>query len=196
MGTSGVPLFNGMVNGTSQGFLVVLDKAGNLFLLSQSSLGGFNSPDDAVQEFLATSNTPCPQANTDPSFYCNEPHSMVYWNSQLYIWPLNDPLLVFEFSNGLFVKHQKAGTKVGYPGGVLALSSSGTSNGILWALTSVGSRTQNKPGALTAIDATTLSTLWTSTDAMAFSTFAEATVANGRVYIPTASSGLLVYSNH
>jgi hypothetical protein len=196
LGTSGVLLFNGLVNGTSQGLLVVLDKAGNLFLLSQSSLGGFNSPDDAVQEFLATSTTVCPQLDTHPTAHCHEPHSLVFWNNQLYMWPLNSPLRVLQFSNGLFESVMHAGSNSGYPGGMLSLSSNGTSNGILWALTSLSTRTQERPGALTAIDATTLSTLWTSTDAMAFSTFAEATVANGRVYVPTSSSGLLVYANH
>jgi outer membrane protein assembly factor BamB len=91
----------------------------------------------------------------------------------------------------------EGGSAQGYPGGILALSSNGTSNGILWALNSL-TTTQNErgPGNLTAFDAATLSMLWTSTDSMLLSTFAEPTVINGRVYVPTWNQGLLVYANH
>jgi len=197
LGTSGVLLFNGVVNGTSQPFLVVLDKAGNLFLLSQSSLGGFNNPDHAVQEFLATSSTPCPQVNVnDPDGYCDEPHSLVYWNSQLYMWPMKTGLLAYQFSNGIFATMKVSSRYTGYPGGMLALSSNGTSNGILWALSSPSTQAQRMPGTLSAFDAQTLSLLWTSSADMGFSSFAEPTVINGRVYVPTFNRGLVVFANH
>jgi hypothetical protein len=197
LGTSGVLLFNGTVNGVTQKFLVVMDKAGNLFLLSQASLGGFNTPDNAVQEFLATSATPCPQLDTHPDGYCNEPHSLVYWNNQLYMWALKNPVQVFQFSNGVFVTPAlKSGPAAGYPGGMLSLSSNGTTNGILWALVSHSTQSQRVAGWINAMDATTLTTLWTSTDSMEFAALTEATVANGRIYVPTSNKGLLVYANH
>jgi hypothetical protein len=197
MGTSGVLLFNGLVNGANRPYLVVLDKAGNLFLLLQNELGGFNSPDHSIQEFLATSVNACQQTNVAERL-CNEPHSLVYWNDRLYMWPMYSPVRAFQFSNGTFMQPAlEGGSAQGYPGGILALSSNGTSNGILWALNSL-TTTQNErgPGNLTAFDAATLSMLWTSTDSMLLSTFAEPTVINGRVYVPTWNQGLLVYANH
>jgi hypothetical protein len=196
MGTSGVLLFDGLVNGATRHFLVVTDKAGNLFLLAQEELGGFHSPDNAIQEFLASSSVACQQTNNADS-YCNEPHSLVYWNNTLYMWPMVSPLRAFPFSNGAFVETPLFGAQPeGFPGGMLALSSNGTTNGILWALSSKSTYNQKTPGTLTAFDPNTLAPLWSSTDAFLLPTFGEATVVNGRVYVPTNDHGLLVYANH
>jgi hypothetical protein len=79
---------------------------------------------------------------------------------------------------------------------MLALSSNGPTNGILWALSSQSTQQTMTPGTLTAFDASTLAVLWSSTDEMLLSTFGEPTLINGRVYVPTLDHGLLVYANH
>ncbi len=76
------------------------------------------------------------------------------------------------------------GRSVGYPGGMLAITSNGTTAGsaIVWGLTTAG-------------DAVSISELWSSPDTFTASTFAVPTIVNGKVYIPTFDQGLLVYSH-
>jgi hypothetical protein len=196
LGTSGVLLFSGIVDGVTNYYLVVTDKEGNLFLLTQENLGGFFAPDRAVQEFLASASAPCTQQEISQAA-CNEPHSMAYWNDTLYMWPLGSQIRAFTFSNGQFLLPAVlGGAKIGYPGGSLAVSSNGTANGILWALYTASARGSGQPGTLAAIDPASLATVWSSTDAFRLSTFNEPTVINGRVYVPTYDHGLLIYANH
>jgi hypothetical protein len=48
---------------------------------------------------------------------------------------------------------------------------------------------------LSAINTSTLATIWSSTDLWMASTFALPTVVNGRVYVGTFNDGVIVYSN-
>jgi hypothetical protein len=196
MGTGGVVLFDGLVDGQSESFLAVSDKAGNLFLLNQNNLGGFNSPDNVLQEFQAAGTTVCPQTNNFTG-YCNEIHSMVFFNNTLYIWGLKDYLRAYTFSNGQFVTpSNNTGTSEGFPGGILAITANGTSGGVIWATVSHSTRNSGRIGTLIAFNAATLEQLWASTDTFVLSQFGIPTVVNGRVYLPTLDHGLLVYSNH
>jgi len=98
----------------------------------------------------------------------------------------------------------------GMTGGMLALSSNGTNNGIVWTLTPID-RNANKelaPGIARAYDATTFDTgknadgttkvklLWDSTKAgvnFTFSKFCPPMVADGRLYVPTYDGRVDVY---
>jgi hypothetical protein len=102
------------------------------------------------------------------------------------------------------------GSSVDYPGGGVVITSNGSSNGIVWALATVGGT-----ASLYAYNATpvtsggsrNLQKLWNSTDSTfsllspSGATFALPTVSNGSVYVPTYSitgsggtlSGILVY---
>jgi hypothetical protein len=195
LGTSGVVLFNGLVNGTEEPFVVVTDKAGNLYLTSQETLGGFNTPDQVAQEFIASGTSPCPQQDP-PTTYCREIHSLVYWDTNLYMWAMGDVLRAYTFSNGTFLTPSRTATGIdGFPGAGLVLSSSGTTNGILWAVHSSSTPTTRMNATLSAINTSTLATIWSSTDLWMASTFALPTVVNGRVYVGTFNDGVIVYSN-
>jgi hypothetical protein len=88
----------------------------------------------------------------------------------------------------------------GMPGGFLSTSSSGTADGIVWALTphACNANQNVEPGALFAFDAkkfsgsgssSTLIDLWDSTQNLSrddvgyFAKFTYPTVANGKVYV-------------
>ncbi|MBV8807783.1 MAG: hypothetical protein JO033_03840 [Acidobacteriaceae bacterium] len=68
---------------------------------------------------------------------------LAYWSSApggplLYVWGSDDVLRAFRYTAGLFDTHAVAQTSVTrpFPGGVLATSSNGSSEGIVWVATS------------------------------------------------------------
>jgi uncharacterized protein (TIGR03437 family) len=78
----------------------------------------------------------------------------------------------------------------------LSANGSQTGSGVLWVLVPEG--TPDSPGVLHAYDAGSLDEIWNSdmapTDAVGgYVKFANPTVANGKVYVPTGSNQLLVY---
>ncbi len=103
------------------------------------------------------------------------------------------------------------GASVDYPGGGVVVTSNGSSNGIVWALATVGGTASlyaYNAAPATSGNARYLQKLWNSSDSTftlvspTGATFALPTVANGTVYVPTYSipgsggstlSGLLVY---
>ena len=87
-----------------------------------------------------------------------------------------------------------------FPGGVLAVSSNGSTQGILWATTPDGPTNDSvSTGELRAFDPLTLSELWDSNlnsarDALGnFAKFSAPTVFNGKVYVATFSNQVVVY---
>jgi len=83
-----------------------------------------------------------------------------------------------------------------YPGAGLTVSANGTTagTGIVWGL--MGGKAL--PGILMAFDATDVSkTLWASpsSDGWLYIVHSKPTVADGRVYVPTASHEVVVYAN-
>jgi hypothetical protein len=175
--------------------LTELDKSGTNFLVDQNHLGHFSnngsSDTNIVQEFAAT-------AGTDGIGQCP-----VYWNGPtnqfIFIMCGNGQAKAFLF-NGSTIQTTPLGTgsvTQSDKGGGLSLSANGNTNGILWAIdTSNG-------GTVRAYDAarrsgSALIELWDSQqnatrDALgAYTKFCAPTIANGRVYAPTASSHQLV----
>jgi fibronectin type 3 domain-containing protein len=125
-------------------------------------------------------------------------------NQQLiYVWPENDLLYSYQFSNGQFITTPYATSTfkdaTGMPGGFLSISANGSDNGILWVnrpLSDAMSKTA--PGCMEAFDAVTLQLLYdTRTNANDnsgnFAKFVPPTVANGKVYLATFSNNLAVY---
>lgn len=172
--------------------LVGLDKAGTLFLLSQTNLGHFSnngaSDTNIVQEFAAT-------AATDAIGQCP-----VYWkgptNQYLYIACGNSQLRAFLFTGTNIQTTPLAIGSVTEPDktGGLSLSANGTTNAILW-VTDNGSG-----GTLRAYNPFAIPTeLWDSQmnsarDALgAYVKFCAPTIANGKVYMATAARQLVVY---
>jgi len=182
-------------------------KDGSLWLLNQGTgqmghlQGGFgNAP--VVQTFQATTDLVTSGNATNGLF-----DGMAYWSTApggplIYIHGSNDVLKSFRLTNGMFNTTPVAQSSITrpYPGGVLAVSSNGGTNGILWATTpDAASNSTPTTGVLRAFDALTLTELWDSDqnstrDALGlFSKFTSATVINGKVYAPTFSNQVVVY---
>jgi hypothetical protein len=168
-----------------------LDKEGTFYLVDQNNLGhqsqNFASDTNIVQEFSAT---PAADCMGQCPVYWNGPGNQQY----LYLSCGKGKTTAFSF-NGSTVNttplSSGAFTMGDRPGG-LSLSANGATNGILWAIDS-GS-------TIRAYNATNLNTeLWDSgqnsaRDALGtFVKFASPTIVNGKVYVATSNSTLVVY---
>ncbi|MGA2131577.1 MAG: hypothetical protein ABSH50_04605 [Bryobacteraceae bacterium] len=134
--------------------------------------------------------------------------NMALWNRPdgpiLYVWGEGDPLREFQMQNGAFnttalAVNSTAQNALPFSGMTVSSNAFVPGSGIFWA-TTVGSSSFPAPGALHAFDAMDVSQeLWNSgmqatRDALGnFTKFANPTVANGRVYVPTDSSQVVVY---
>ena len=124
-----------------------------------------------------------------------------FWNNTLYLAG-SGSLKAFAFNSGSSTFNtmfsSQSADSFGFPGSSPSVSSSGTTNGIVWAISSNAFGTNDTPTAagpalLRAYDATDLKTeLWTSSQASGGRDtagnavkFTVPTVANGKVYIGT-----------
>ena len=133
----------------------------------------------------------------------------VYWQRSsgplLYDWGSSDHLKAYSFNGTTFVTTPSAQGSVteAYPGGILTISANGSTlgTGVLWATVSTSGNAFNvvTPGALYAFDAGNVATqLWNSNmnpaDSLgSFAKLVPPLVANGRVYVATASQLVAVY---
>lgn len=109
-------------------------------------------------------------------------------------------LYAFTLQNtGLYNTTPVTGSSTAFPGAMLTGSSNSATNPILWTVTSdTNSITIPSVGELSALNATTLSTIWSSAtltrDGLGnIAKFKSATVANGKVYVPTYDGKVIVY---
>jgi len=165
---------------------LAVGKAGVMYLLDQSNLGGFNPVDDSqiVQE-------------VDTHASGDVHNGLTYWNNNIFVYAENTPVKAFSFTNGMISSQPTSQTsQVFIPRGGI-VSSNGTKDGVFWCLT-----TDTKK--LFAFDATNLGVkLYDNTQAgsrdtlAAMNHFGMLVVANGRVYIngqkQLAVFGLLPY---
>ena len=146
-------------------------------MLNRDSLGGNNATDSgAVQKFSAGTSI-----FSTPAF----------WQNTLYMGVNFDFVKAFTFNatsrTFTTTPSSQSPTTFGFPGTTPSISSQGTANGILWAIEN------NTAAILHAYDATNLATeLWNSagvaTDQAGPAVkFTVPTVANGKVYVGTAS---------
>jgi uncharacterized repeat protein (TIGR02543 family) len=182
--------------------LAGIGKDGVLRLVDTLNMGKFNpTSNHDVQEF---------QAYTGGIVYMT---GTVYWNSPnngplVYLWGPGDVLKAFKFTGTSFQTTPAAqGSITEYPGTTnsvpLSLSADGSraGTGIIWAPAAynAASNPQVAPGILRAFDASTLVEIWNSKqnaardDAGNYAKFTPATVANGKVYLPTFSNQLVAY---
>jgi hypothetical protein len=172
-----------------QNLLVGAGKSGVFFVLNRSNMGQFNASSDAaaVQTWTAG------RAFSTPAF----------WNNTMYyfgvVFGSKQPGVAYDFntSTGLFntAPSSQTPTGLGFPGSSPSVSSSGSTNGIVWALDSnafcTTLSTACGPAVLHAYDAANLGTeLWNSSqhsgDAAGNAVkFTLPTVANGKVYVGT-----------
>jgi hypothetical protein len=186
-GSGGAAILVDQSTGPVPHLLIGGGKDGNLFLLNRDAMGGFSSTSNNVRQSFSLGNaifgTP------------------VFWQNSLYIAGGRGALKQFVFNpaTGLFnpaVSSQSVAL-FGFPGATPSLSSSGPTNGVLWALdNSAYCTNQSKacgPAVLHAYDATNLAVeLWNSAQAPGQRDqagravkFTVPTVANGKVYVGT-----------
>jgi len=176
-------------------------KGSELYLVNRDNMGGLSAGGS--------------DTNIIQSFSINNKlfGGPVWWdgptNSYGYLWPVSDYLRQYSFSRAMGKFSSATPTfespaTTAFPGGILAISANGsqTGTGILWAAHSNGGSANGAtvPGILEAYNAENVGTLlWTSQQNSArdsvgnFAKFCPPTVANGKVYLATFSSKLMVY---
>jgi hypothetical protein len=164
-------------------------KEGTLYLVDRDNLGKYNtSSDQAVEKIIGV--LPQSQGCCDKGLWSTP----TYWNGpspigpRVYLCGRIDVVKVFSVSNGLLSKTPVQAGTVNMRGPTMAVSSSGTSNGILWAV-QFDNQSSGGPAILRAWDANNInSELYdsgqnaTRDQAGPAVKFAVPTVANGRVY--------------
>jgi hypothetical protein len=164
--------------------LVSAGKNGSIYVVDRDTgkMGQFNATTDGNVQTIVNAfpnGTPLPGNYSSP----------VYYNGTVYFGPVADDVQAFRLSNGLLSPAPTSTTAqvYPYPGGSLAISANGATNGILWAVRKNGTAA----GELHAYDASNLAfELYNSGQVMdAAAKFSIPLVINGRVYV--ASEGRL-----
>jgi uncharacterized protein (TIGR03437 family) len=183
-----------LVPGTN--FLIAGGKAGLVALIDRTNMGSQASDADALQTFQAVPTGKFAIFNA------------ALWNRSdgpiLYIWGNDKILRQFQMENGIFDTTPLAANSsvVNFlPFSGMAVSSNAMvpGSGIFWA-TTVSNGSLPAAGTLHAFDATNVNReLWNSDmegtrDTLgSFTKFANPTVVNGKVYVPTDSNQVSVY---
>jgi chitodextrinase len=162
--------------------------SGQLYSLDRTNLGQFNASDLGAKQIFAVGGG----IFATPAF----------WQNSLYIAGTGTKLQAYSLNpaTGVFTTtpaSQSAST-YSFPGATPSVSSSGATNGIIWAIDSHSYCTSQSnscgPAVLHAYDAANLATeLWNSSQVAGDKAgnavkFTVATVANGKVYIGTRGS--------
>jgi hypothetical protein len=197
VGSGGVLLLPDQTSGAYTHLLVQAGKAGTVYLVNRDNMGGFNSTtDNVIQE--TTLETTIAGTITNGGLWSTP----AFWNNTLYTWPAQScdrpctepfPLWAFSLTNGLLsTPPVPSGPTSIFPGATPSVSSNGTNNGIVWAITT-DQYSAPGPAVLHAFNATNVgSELYNSSQnatrdtAGAANKFAVPTIANGKVYVSTA----------
>jgi hypothetical protein len=179
LGSTGPLLLPDQISTAHPHLVLGAGKDGNGYLVDRDNMGHFRSTDNnqIVQTItISTSSVFGPPA---------------FWENNIYFLGANDVLKAFQLSSGLLspTPTSQASTVFGFPGAAPAVSSNGSTNGIVWVLDNSAFDTRG-PAVLHAYDATDTSReLYNSTQeggrdqAGPAVKFTVPTVANGRVYI-------------
>jgi fibronectin type 3 domain-containing protein len=168
--------------------MIITGKVGVVYLLDQTNLGGYNpASNQDLGEVSVGFNT----TNLEGGFY-GQP---AYWNGNIYTIIVGDSLRQYSISNGAILTTSSSNSSNTFPfrGATPAVSSSGTTNGIVW-VADITAYQSNGAVILDAYDATNVSTLLYSSPssgsgaAAAAAKFTVPTVANGKVYVGTQTA--------
>ncbi|HXN99563.1 MAG TPA: chitobiase/beta-hexosaminidase C-terminal domain-containing protein, partial [Candidatus Acidoferrales bacterium] len=116
-----------------------------------------------------------------------------YWNNQIYLWGNGGNLEAYSLTNDMLSQSptSRSAESSGFPGSTPVVSSSGTTNGIVWAVES-DAYTSNGPAILRAYNATNVSrllygsNLTNGRDTLGPAVkFVVPVVTNGKVYVGT-----------
>jgi hypothetical protein len=191
-------------------------KQGVLYLADANGMGEFNASSDQVrQEFQAVYGVGTSHIHGGPVYFNSDQNGPT-----TYVWGENDVLrgFLFNATTGLLNPTPFATSTMtapvtnndgAMPGGFLAISANGQSNGILWASTPYNANAvvTTVQGVLYAFNADTLNLLWSdkTNDARDeignFAKYVPPLVANGKLYMATfgalgttnGSGALVVY---
>ena len=187
LGSGGAVILPDQSAGGVTHLLLVSSKSGTVYLLNRDNLGRFNAgSDNVVQEF---------SAGFGGGFWSTP----AFWQNTMYTGGSGDYIAAWRFDHntaGQFdaVPSTSSPSTYGFPGTTPVVSSSGGTNGIVWAIDSSAYGTPccaNGPAVLHAYDATNLANeLWNSSQAPADAAgdavkFTVPTAANGKVYVGT-----------
>ena len=185
--------------------MVAGDKRGQHFLVNRDNMGAsFDQDAQIVQKWQAVPAgiTTHGGTHSGAAFY-KKGNGGIY-----YMWGIGDRLRAHKFNGEKFELPalENTNTLTGFPGGALSISSDGEVDGraVLWAVrgkrTSAGLAASTGAGVLVAFDANDITKqLWSSDDDPSHDAlgnaakFAPPTIANGRVFVGTASNQLVVY---
>lgn len=170
--------------------------ASRMYLLNQDDLGGYNaSQDQDVEEVIGSA----VGYLSSPAYWQGATAANVYSAGQQSAGGNGDFLKMFSVTDGLLSTSAAAQTTNTFPvGATPSISASGSSNGIVWAIQrqdSLNVMPGTKPAVLYAYDATNLTMLYNSKQALGYNfpldqggcanKFAVPTIAKGRVYVGT-----------
>jgi hypothetical protein len=161
------------------------NELGQMYVLNRDHMGQNANPDNVVQQF-----------DLNGMIYS----TAAFWQNTMYVAAVGQPLNAFALSTStsMFNTVATSGSSHTYafPGATPSVSSSGATNGIVWALDTNSTTAANAsgtagPAVLYAYDALNLGTmLWNSTQGSGNAAgnavkFCVPTVANGKVYVGT-----------
>ena len=182
---SGAALLLPDQSGAHPHLLVTAGKNGTIYLIDRDNMGHFNPNNDnqIVQSLVNIF------PNPDGSIGGGNFSTGVYFNGFVYFCPVDGSIQAFQLSNGLLstAPTSQSSATFAFPGGMLAISANGTTNGILWAVERIGEGT---PGVFHAYKATDLGDeLYNGNLAGSDPTakFNIPLVANGKVYVASVS---------
>jgi hypothetical protein len=171
-------------------------KSATIYVLSRDQLTTGNNHFNAAGGSDAVLQTDSVRLNNHGSF-----GTPAYFNGCIYLAAFGDNLKSIPLTNGLLsgTTVTDAARTFSFPGATPSVSANGTNNGIVWTVR------RASPALLVACDATTLTEIYTSTNAGsrdqlgAGVKFAVPTVANGQVFVGLSNSvsvfGLLATTN-
>ncbi len=181
LGSAGVLLIPDQP-GSHPHLLVHAGKNGTIYLINRDNMGHHSIDDSQVVQSLLDI---FPFGTPEPGNYS----APAYFNGTVYFSPVADAVKAFRLTNGLLPTFQTSQSPqiFPYPGGTLAISANGSTNGILWAVQRNGA---TAPGALRAYDASNLAIeLYNSDQAGSRDTldvagkFSVPLVANAKVFV-------------
>jgi Putative Ig domain len=185
-GSGGAAILVDQLNSPVHHLVIGGGKDGFLYLLNRDAMGGLDPSNSSAWQRI----------NFGPQIFATG----AFWNGKFFLAGVGGPLQSYSFTTATAMFDpsgvpQSSGT-FGFPGSTPSVSSSGTVNGIVWALDNgsfctPGPNSGCGPAVLHAYDATNISTeLWNSSQGTGNAAgnavkFTVPTVANGKVYIGT-----------
>ena len=176
-----------LIDGTN--YMVTGGKQGVIYLLNRTNLGHASANDSAIADRLDT--------NSFGIF------NMAVWNrpdgALLYVHTANSAVMAYRLANGRFtgtpVARSLSGFNVPYQGMTISANGVAPGTGILWVL-APSSYPLPSHAVLRAYNADGLVEIWNSDMSAAdgvggYVKFANPTVADGKVFIPTSGNQLL-----